>query len=124
MSLYHNLILDHYRNPRNQGELRDATNRSERKNPTCGDSLAMDFLVTNGRIADVRFRGTGCVISQAAASLLTDAVKGKPLAAVIRFTKDDLLALLGVPLSPTRLKCALLSLETLHRALLPEARKK
>lgn len=124
MGLYHDLILDHYRNPRNQGELQGATNHSEHKNPTCGDSLAMDLVVKNGIITDIRFRGTGCAISQAAASLLTEAVKGKPITAARAFAKDDLLALLGVSLSPTRLKCALLSLETLHQALLPGAGKK
>ncbi len=120
MSLYHDLILDHYRNPRNQGELPSATHHAEALNPTCGDRLAMDVNLKNDIIEDVRFRGSGCAISQASASLLTEHVKGKPVAEALSLEPKDVLELLGVTLSPARLKCGLLSLETLKKALRKE----
>ncbi|MBP5993482.1 MAG: SUF system NifU family Fe-S cluster assembly protein [Candidatus Moranbacteria bacterium] len=116
MSLYQDLILDHYRNPRNQGVLKAPTHRAAANNPTCGDRLEMQLSVKNGIIADVKFSGSGCAISQASASLLSEFVKGKTIAEASTFDTDGLLALLGVSLSPNRLKCALLSLETFSKA--------
>lgn len=117
MSLYQDLILDHYRNPRNQGRLAKATHHAEANNPTCGDKLQMDILVKNDIIEDVRFSGSGCAISQASASLLTEYVKKKPVTEALGLAPPDVLALLGVTLSPNRLKCGLLSLETLKKTL-------
>ena len=117
MSIYQDLILDHYRNPRNQGKLAKATHRGTADNPTCGDKLHMDIIVKNDIIEDVRFSGSGCAISQASASFLTEYVKKKPVKEVLALEPKDILDLLGVALSPARLKCGLLSLETLHRAL-------
>lgn len=117
MTLYQDQILDHYRNPRNFGSLDKPTHVAEVKNPTCGDSLHMDIAVQNGTIADVRFSGSGCAISQASASLLTEYVKGKTVGAAVGLEPKDILELLGVPLSPGRLKCGLLSLETLKKSL-------
>ncbi|NTW15751.1 MAG: SUF system NifU family Fe-S cluster assembly protein [Candidatus Moranbacteria bacterium] len=116
-SLYQAIILDHSRHPRNRGHLDHPTRHSEAKNQTCGDSLSADLLIRDGIIEDIRFEGEGCAISQASASLLSEAVKGKPVAAALDMNTDDILALLGVELSPNRLKCALLSLETLKKAL-------
>ncbi|MEK9151381.1 MAG: Fe-S cluster assembly sulfur transfer protein SufU [Patescibacteria group bacterium] len=117
MSLYQDLILDHYRNPRNQGKLTKATHHSEASNPTCGDRLQMDIIVKNDIIEDVRFSGSGCAISQASASLLTEYVKEKPVKEALALAPKDILELLGVALSPARLKCGLLSLETLKKTL-------
>lgn len=117
MTLYQELILDHYRNPRNQGELKVPTYAATMNNPTCGDRLEMQILVKNDIIEDVKFKGSGCAISQASASILTEFLKGKSLEEVKRLEKDDLLDLLGIELSLTRLKCALLSLETFKQAL-------
>lgn len=117
MSLYQDQILDHYRNPRNYGSLDHATHRADAKNPTCGDSLHMDIAVQNGTISDVRFTGSGCAISQASASLLTEYVKDQTIERVRAIEPRDVLELLRVALSPARLKCGLLSLETLHKAL-------
>lgn len=117
MSLYQDLIMDHYRNPRNQGRLAKATHQSEARNPTCGDILQMDIIVKNAMISDVKFSGSGCAISQASASLLTEHVKKKPLALALALTPKDVLDLLGVTLSPARLKCGLLSLEVLNKTL-------
>jgi nitrogen fixation NifU-like protein len=117
MTLYQEQILDHYRNPRNFGSLEKPTYQAEAKNPTCGDQLHMDIAVQNGTISDVRFSGSGCAISQASASLLTEYVKGKTVEAACRLEPKDILELLGVALSPGRLKCGLLSLETLKKSL-------
>lgn len=117
MSIYQDLVLDHYRNPRNQGKLAKATHHSEANNPTCGDKLQMDIIVRNDIIEDVRFSGSGCAISQASASLLTEYVKKKPIQEALAIAPEDILELLGVTLSPARLKCGLLSLETLKKTL-------
>ncbi|TXH08293.1 MAG: SUF system NifU family Fe-S cluster assembly protein [Candidatus Moraniibacteriota bacterium] len=117
MTLYQDQILDHYRNPRNFGSLEKPTHVAEVKNPTCGDSLHMDIAVQNGTIADVRFSGSGCAISQASASLLIEYVKGKTVKTALSLGPQDILELLGVPLSPGRVKCGLLSLETLKKSL-------
>ena len=117
MSLYQDLILDHYRNPRNQGSLENAPYHGEALNPTCGDQLQMDIIAEDGIIKDIRFQGAGCAISQASASLLTEEVKGKKIEDALALGTKDVLKLLGVTLSPNRLKCGLLSLETLKKAL-------
>ena len=117
MSLYQDLILDHYRNPKNHGTLGKSTHTGEAKNPTCGDSLHMDILIENDTIVDVGFTGAGCAISQASASLLTEAVKGKIVSEALCFSPEDILKLLSVSLSPNRLKCGLLSLETMKKTL-------
>ncbi len=118
MNLYHDIILDHYRNPHNYGGIKKATHTGDAKNPTCGDSLHMDIFVTNDTIVDVGFTGAGCAISQASASLLTESIKGKTVSEALHLTPDDVLKLLGVTLSPNRLKCGLLSLETLKQTLI------
>ncbi|OGI26431.1 MAG: SUF system NifU family Fe-S cluster assembly protein [Candidatus Moranbacteria bacterium RIFCSPHIGHO2_12_FULL_54_9] len=117
MSIYQDLILDHYRNPRNHGVLDKATHRAEALNPTCGDRLQMDILIRNDIITDVKFSGSGCAISQASASLLTEYVKKMPMTEALAIEPKDILELLGVALSPNRLKCGLLSLETLKKTL-------
>ncbi|MDD2766789.1 MAG: SUF system NifU family Fe-S cluster assembly protein [Candidatus Moranbacteria bacterium] len=117
MSLYQDLILDHYRNPRNQGTLKSATHSAEAANLSCGDRLHIDIIVKNDIIEDVRFSGSGCAISQASASLLTESVKKMPIEKALALEPKDILELLGVTLSPTRLKCGLLSLETLKKTL-------
>lgn len=119
-SLYQDIILDHYRNPRNFKVILSCPNHGEAKNPTCGDRLTIDVAVTDGIISDVGFQGVGCAISQASASMLTEYTKGKPVARALALGPKDVLHLLGVTLSPTRMKCALLSLETLKKALKKE----
>jgi nitrogen fixation NifU-like protein len=111
---YRELILDHYKNPRNKGTLEPADISYEDENPLCGDKVRIDLrLDPDGRVAAVRFSGQGCAISQASASLLTEEIEGKTLAELRHFDKAELLELLGIPLSPVRLKCALLSLKVL-----------
>jgi len=117
VTLYQDIILDHYRNPRNSGRLPHATHESEAKNLSCGDRLEMTVSVENGKVNDIRFRGEGCAISQAAASMLTEYAKGKPVETLLSLEPKAVLELLALELSPTRMKCALLSLETLKKAI-------
>src|SRR5215218_1239914 len=117
--LYRDYILEHYRRPHNFGVLDGATLSQEGANPLCGDRITMQLRVRNGVIDGVGFTGRGCAISQASASLLTDEIKGKQVDAVGEMAPDDVLEMLGIEISPARMKCALLSLETLHGALEP-----
>ncbi len=116
--LYRDEILEHYREPHNFGTL-DAPDASyEGHNPLCGDRITMMLIVDDaGAVSDVAFSGRGCAISQASASLLTDEIKGRPVAEIEAMTNQDILELLGIEISPARLKCALLSLSTLQNAL-------
>jgi nitrogen fixation protein NifU and related proteins len=122
--LYRDYILEHYRHPHNFGVLETPTASYEGANPLCGDRITMMLAVEDGIVKDVAFTGRGCAISQASASLLTDEIKGKPVAEVEKMTPDDLLDLIGVDISPARLKCALLSLDTVAHALAEEAAEK
>ena len=115
--LYRDYILEHYRRPHNFGVVEDADASYEGANPLCGDRITLMLGVKDGIVDRVGFTGRGCAISQASASLLTDEIKGKPIAEVTAFRADDLLDLLGIEISPARLKCALLSLDTLEHAL-------
>jgi nitrogen fixation protein NifU and related proteins len=112
-NLYREIILDHYRNPRNKGILDPADYTYEDTNPLCGDEVRIDLRVKDGSVDEVRFSGRGCAISQASASMLTELIEGQPLDEVKALTKDDLLEELGVPISPARMKCALLPLKVL-----------
>ena len=111
--LFRENILDHYKNPRNRGTLEHPDITYEDANPLCGDKLRMDFKVKDGTIEQVLFSGTGCSISQAAASMLCERIEGKTLDEVKKISRDDVLEMLGIELGPVRLKCALLSLKTL-----------
>jgi len=115
--LYRDYILEHYRRPHNAGTLEHPSVSYEGFNPLCGDRINMMLEIADGTIADVAFVGSGCAISQASASLLTDEIKGKTVEQVAALRPDDVLDLLGVEISPARLKCALLSLDTVSRAL-------
>jgi nitrogen fixation NifU-like protein len=106
-------ILEHYRHPRNQGTLEQPDITYEDANPLCGDRIRMDLQVKDGKIDAVRFSGHGCSISQAAASMLSERIEGRPLEEVRKLTRDDMLEMLGIELGPVRLKCALLALKTL-----------
>jgi nitrogen fixation NifU-like protein len=117
MSIYQEHILDHYHHPRFQRPLESPTHTAESNNLSCGDQLHVDIVVKNGILEAVHFHGIGCAISQASASILLESVQGQSVTQIQRLTSEDLLTLLGIPLSPARVKCALLSLETLHQAL-------
>lgn len=132
--LYRDIILDHYRNPRHRGAIASPTASHEGLNPLCGDEVTVDIAVRDGRIAEVAYRGSGCSISQSAASMMTEAVLGKSLDDVKRLIEDftammrgsqdvdmeslgDLEALSGVRKFPVRVKCATLAWHTLDEAL-------
>jgi nitrogen fixation protein NifU and related proteins len=116
-SLYREVILDHYRNPRGHGVIPDPDAEAEGENPLCGDEVSIAIAFEGDTIEDVRFQGRGCAISQAATSMLMDMVKGRTAEEVAGMTRDDLLDEVGIPLSPVRLKCALLGLGVLKLAL-------
>ena len=111
--LYREAILDHYKYPRHKGHLDDPDVSYHDHNPFCGDEITIDLKVEDGIVVDAAFDGHGCAISQAAASLLTEEIKGKTLAELKAFPAERLLELVGVPLSMARVKCALLSLKVL-----------
>lgn len=131
--LYRDVIMDHYRRPRNKGTLEEPSVSIDLNNPVCGDEISLKLLVRDGRIEKARFMGRGCSISQASASMMAQQVEGKTLAEaeemIARFkqmmrgdekageTLGDLIALHGVSKFPVRVKCALLSWEALERSL-------
>ena len=117
--LYRENILDHYKNPRNHGELADADAHAEGMNPLCGDEVTIfvSFADDGETIEDVRFAGRGCAVSQASTSMLTELVKGRKARDVLAFDREELLDEIGIPLTPIRLKCAILGLHTLKMAL-------
>lgn len=117
MSLYQDIILDHYNFPRNNGNLDHPTNSVDVNNPLCGDTIHMEVKEVNGIIEEIAYTGQGCAISMASASMLTEYVKGKFIREILLLDKDAVLRLLGIELTPNRLKCALLSLEAIHKAL-------
>ncbi len=118
-NLYREVILDHYKNPRGHGVIEDPDAEAEGQNPLCGDevSVYVAFGEDGETIDDVKFSGRGCAISQAATSMLMEMTKGRTAEQVATLDKDELLAEIGVPLSPVRLKCAMLGLTTLKVAL-------
>jgi nitrogen fixation NifU-like protein len=117
--LYREVILDHYKNPRGHGLIEDADAEAEGQNPLCGDEVTIyvAFGDDGDTIEDVKFSGRGCAISQAATSMLTEMVKGRSATDVATLPRDELLEEIGIPLTPVRLKCALLGLSTLKLAL-------
>ncbi len=130
--LYKEIIIDHYNNPRNFGELPDANAKAEGANPLCGDEIHLELVVKNGIVEDVKFHGAGCSISRASASMMTEVIKGKKIEDIKRISekfkgmlfegKDDeelgeLEVFKGVRVVPIRIKCAVLSWNVLETAL-------
>jgi nitrogen fixation NifU-like protein len=109
--MYRQQILDHYKNPRNYGELEDPTFTHVGENPMCGDTIEIDVELDDDEevIEDLAFRGDGCAISQAAASMLTEMVVGKTIEDLHQMDRDDMTDTLGVDISPMRVKCAVLA---------------
>lgn len=117
MNMYKEQIIDLYRNPHNKGNLENPTHQNIRNNPTCGDEIKIQLILEEDKVKDVKFSGQGCTISTASASLLTDKIKGMNLEEIKKLTKEDILEMLGISISPGRMNCVLLPLETLKGAL-------
>lgn len=119
--LYREYILEHYRDPHNKGDLPQPDRFAAYANPLCGDRLQMGVKIRDDHVIEVMFNGSGCAISQASASMLTDLMQDKSLDELRAISKQDILDMLGVEISPARMKCALLSYEILHKGILGEA---
>ncbi len=109
-SMYREHILDNYNNPKNYGILEGANSVHCEFNPLCGDRIEMQIKTNSDSIKEIKFVGSGCAISQASASLLTEFVKGKSVGEVNNLTRDDVISLLEIPIGPVRVKCAVLSM--------------
>lgn len=118
---YKEYILDHYRNPRNFGQLDAPDATAEDLNPLCGDRIRFDLHIDGDRrVSDVKFSGKGCAISQASASMLSESLKGQKLEDVARLSQDIVLENVGIGISPARMKCAMLGLKVVKSAALGE----
>jgi nitrogen fixation NifU-like protein len=115
--LYRDFILEHYKRPRNFGELDPHDLDAHEYNPLCGDELGVQIRVADGRIEDLRFNGHGCAISQAAASIASEELIGMAVDEAGALDADWMLELLGISISATRRKCALLSLKVVRHAI-------
>ena len=120
MSPYEEVILDHWKNPRNKGRLPHPDLVGVAVNPLCGDAVRLELSLSDGKVKEVRFDGQGCAISQAAASLLTELIQGRSLEELRKMSDEELLSALGGVIE-TRKNCALLPLRALQRALAQEA---
>lgn len=115
--MYREIILDHYKHPRNFGTLKKPDATAQEYNATCGDRIRMEVRISKGNIKDIKFFGVGCAISQASASMLTEKVKGMDVKKIMKFATNDVLAILETTLTPSRVKCAVLPLEVLQKAI-------
>lgn len=116
--LYQEELLEHYKHPYNKKTLTNPSFTTGKDNPSCGDRISIDGIIKDNKITDLGFSGSGCVISQAAASMLMQHCIGKTVDEVLDLTKDNIIAMVGIQLGPNRLKCALLSLHVLQDGVL------
>lgn len=116
MDMYVDAILEHYKHPQNSGTLQGKNVEHTEYNPLCGDKIQIQLLIERNVIKDIKFIGNGCAISQAATSMLTEIVKGKPIEYVKSLDKKKIMELLGVEVNPARIKCAMIGLKTLKMA--------
>ncbi len=117
MSIYQEVILDHYHSPRNFGKIATPTKSVTVNNPLCGDRIQLDIILKGNKVNDIKFSGAGCAISLAAASMLTEYAKNKTKDNLQKLDSVFMIKLLGVDLSPNRVRCAVLSLEALSKVL-------
>lgn len=117
VDMYQANILEHYKRPRNRGKLEPCTVRAEEENPLCGDRITIYLNHDGHTVEKAMFEGQGCAISQASASMLTEELEGKSVEHARGLGKDDVLRMLGIPVSPVRMKCALLGLSTVQAGL-------
>lgn len=112
--MYAEQILDYYKNPRNFGEMKNAQIHARDLNPLCGDEIEIFALLKDKKISEIKFRGAGCAISMASASMLTEKAKGKNISEVMKMGEKEILEMLGIDVSPARKKCAMLGLWVLQ----------
>lgn len=118
LDIYAENIMDHFNSPRNNGEVKNPDIKHKEFNPFCGDQIELTVKLKNKKeIAEIKFSGKGCSISQASASMLTEMVKNKTTDEVKKLAKEDILDLLSIPIGPVRMKCALLALDTLQNGI-------
>lgn len=118
MDLYREEVLDHYKSPHNFGELKDPTVVQDESNPLCGDRIFLQLKISGDKVAQIKFKGTGCAVSTAATSMMTDFFKGRNLGQLKELGGEDVLKIINMEnISAGRLKCALLPLEALKHAL-------
>ena len=117
LNFYQEVLMDHYRNPRNNGVIEGADFSCEQRNSSCGDEVLYTGLIKDNKLGDVLFQGKGCVISQATASLLSEYAKNNSLEAILKLDKDDIVAMIGMQLGPVRLLCGLLPLTALQNGI-------
>jgi len=123
-NLFAEQIISNYEHPHNKGKLEKPTIKHHEFNPTCGDEITLYLKIKDGKVSDVKFEGSGCAISMASASILTDFIKGKSLKEIEKMGVHDIIDLLGLDPGPARLKCATLSLRTLKEAVFISEHKK
>ena len=116
-NIYQEELINHYRRPRNLGRLENPDLNSGSFNPSCGDAVGFDAYISEGAIKEIKFYGHGCVISQATASMLTEKCKSMSLDIATKLKKEDIITMISIDLGPTRLRCALLSLEALQNGI-------
>lgn len=115
--MYREHIMDLYKNPSNFGIMKNPTHKKTEYNSLCGDEITVQLRVKDGKVKDVKFNGSGCVISMVSASLLTEKIREMPIDEIRELNKEDIMKLLKINLNPVRIKCALLPLEATKRAL-------
>ena len=116
-NIYREHLIELYKSPSNYGELKGANREATEHNSLCGDEITVQLLVEDGKIKDVKFNGSGCVMSLVSSSLLTDKIKNMDLREVKKLTKDDVLDLLKIKINPSRIKCVLLPLDAVKKSL-------
>ena len=117
LEMYREYVLALYKNPLNKGIIENPSHEFMKNNPLCGDEIKIQLVIKNNKIENLKFDGIGCAISMASASLLTEKLKNLTIEEAKNINKDDILELIKIPLSPVRIKCALLSLDVLRGAL-------
>lgn len=117
MDIYREEILDHYKNPRNSGQIKDPDCQSELDNPLCGDMIKVFVQLEQDIIKEIKYQAEGCSVSVATISMLSERIKGLPKKQVMLLNQADVLAILGIPLSATRLQCAMLGLTAIQNCL-------
>lgn len=118
MDLYRKKVLEHYKNPKNFGQIKTGAKSSHGENPSCGDSISIDVVINNNKISDIKFSGEGCAISIATASMLTEKVKDLDITEIADINLGDIEEMLGIKVTPARERCAMLPLTVLKKIIL------